>query len=333
MKTTLKDIAVASGYSISTVSRVLNRSGKISNKVQNDVLLCAKRLKYPLLKIDIPYSATKHRHVALVITGFHLGEFYASFFQGFNLAAAHNDVHLYMMSIDKPKNEVKHIISELSKQYYDGIILFAPEFTRTDYEELQKKLPPFFPIISNGLIENPVFSTITFDHYSGGHMAAMHFEERNYTKVGVIKGPLYKTESRFRYNGFRDYVMQSQTMKLIWEYEGNFLYDSGVRAFESFQKCKNKPRAIFSSNDLMGKAFMDAAKYKGYTFPDDIALMGFDDLPMCEQGNPTFTSIRTDFEKLGTATIEELLDSMMNLSPQKGILSMVPVSLDSRDSA
>lgn len=333
MKTTLKDIAEATGYSISTVSRVLNGSGKISTKVQNEVLLCAERLKYPISKINVSYSADSHKHVALVITGYHLGEFYSSFFQGFNLAAAHSDVQLYMMSIDKPKKEVKHILNELSKKYFHGVILFAPEFNREDYEDLQKKLPPLFPIISNGLIESPAFSTITFDHYSGGHMAAMHFERRNFTKVGVIKGPLFKTESRFRYNGFRDYVTQSHAMELVWEYEGNFLYDSGIKAFEDFQKSKEKPQAIFSSNDLMGKAFMDAAQYKGYSFPDDIALIGFDDLPMCEQGHPTITSIKTDFEKLGTATINELLDKMVNPAPQKGILSMVPVSLCIRESA
>lgn len=333
MKTTLKDIAGATGYSISTVSRVLNGSGKISTKVQNEILLCAEQLQYPLAKLNSHYLSNSEKHVAMVITGFHLGEFYASFFQGFNLAAAHNGVQLYMMSIDKPKKEVKHILSELSKQYYNGIILFAPEFNRTDYEDLQTKLPPLFPIISNGLIENPAFSTITFDHYSGGHMAAMYFEQRNYTRVGVIKGPLLKTESRFRYNGFRDYVSQSHTMDLAWEFEGNFLYDSGIEAFEDFQTCRNKPQAIFSSNDLMGKAFMDAAQREGYAFPGDIALIGFDDLPLCEQGHPTITSIKTDFEKLGAATINELLDKMKNPAPQKGILSMIPVTLLKRDSA
>ncbi len=333
MKTTLKDIAETTGYSISTVSRVLNGSGKISTQVQNEVLRCAERLKYPLSKINNSVNANSHKHIALLITGYHVGEFYASFFHGFNKAAIHNDVQLYLMSIEKPKKETKDIVRELSKQYYHGVILFAPEFNREDYEDLQKKLPPLFPIISNGLIENPVFSTITFDHYSGGHLAAAHFNQRNYSKVGVIKGPLYKTESRFRYNGFRDYVTQSNAMELIWEFDGDFNYESGIKAFEDFKRLKEKPRAIFSSNDHMGKAFMDTARYDGYTFPDDIALVGFDDLPMCGEGHPTISSIKTDFEKLGSATISDLIDKMLNPAPQKGILSMVPVTLIQRESS
>ena len=333
MKTTLRDIAESTGYSISTVSRVLNGSGKISTKVQNEVLQCAEQLKYPLTKISNPVSSNSQKHFALVITGYHVGEFYASFFYGFNDAAIYNDVQLYLMSIKKPKKETKDIIKELSKQHYHGVILFAPEFNREDYEELQRKLPPLFPIISNGLIENPVFSTITFDHYSGGHLAAAHFNQKNYTKVGVIKGPLNKTESRFRYNGFRDYVTQSNAMELVWEYDGDFNYSSGIKAFEDFQKLKEKPRAIFSSNDHMGKAFMDAAQYSGYSFPEDIALVGFDDLPMCGEGHPTISSIKTDFEKLGSATITDLIDKVMNPGPQKGILSMVPVTLVQRESS
>jgi len=333
MKTTLKDIAEATGYSISTVSRVLNGSGKIGSKAQKKILICAERLNYPISKINRPFSADTHKQVALVITGHHVGEFYASYFHGFNLAAIENDVQLFMLSLHKPKKELKHILCDLTKQNFQAIVLFAPELSRDQYEELNKALPPLFPVISNGLIENPIFSTIIFDGYSGGHLAASHFEKRDYEKVGVIKGPFQKAEARFRYNGFRDYVIQSESMEFVWESDGDFSYEAGVKAFENFENAKVKPRAVFACNDVMGHAFMITAQKHGYSIPDDIALIGFDGLPMNEQKHPTVTSIETDFKKLGSTTISELIEKIKNPSPQRGMLSMVPVTLRVRDSS
>lgn len=333
MKTTLKDIAEATGYSISTVSRVLNGSGKIGSKAQKEILLCAEQLNYPISKISRPYFTESQKRVALVVTGLHVGEFYASYFHGFNLAAIEQDVQLFLLSLHKPKNELKEILLNLTKQNFHAIILFAPELSRVEYEELNKSLPPLFPIISNGLIENPIFSTVTFDEYSGGHLAAMHFEQHGYKNVGVIKGPFQKAEARFRYNGFRDYVIQSQTMDFVWECEGDFSYEAGIKAFENFKNAETKPEAIFACNDVMGHAFLTSAQKQGYSIPEDIALIGFDDLPMNERRYPTVSSVETDFKKLGSATIGTLIEKMKNPSSQRGILSMVPVNLQVRESS
>jgi DNA-binding LacI/PurR family transcriptional regulator len=332
MKTTLKDIAEATGYSISTVSRVLSGSGKIGSKAQKEILICAEKLNYPISKINRPFSIDTNKRFALVVTGHHIGEFYASFFHGFNLAAIENDVQLFLLSLHKPKKELKNILLDLTKNYH-AIILFAPELTQEEYKELNKSIPPLYPIISNGLIENPVFSTITFDSYSGGHLAAAHFERNNYDTVGIIKGPFQKAEARFRYNGFRDYVLQSESMDFVWECDGDFTFEAGVKAFECFERAKQKPRAIFTCNDLMAHAFLEKAKACGYKFPEDIAIIGFDDLPANEQRHPTVSSIRTDFKNLGETSISELIERIKKPTPQHGMLSMVPVSLQVRESS
>ncbi|HKK46091.1 MAG TPA: LacI family DNA-binding transcriptional regulator [Balneolaceae bacterium] len=333
MKITLKDIAEETGYSISTVSRVLNGSNKISNKARRKIYNSARRLDYPIHHTLNGEKVVATLKLFFVITGFHIGEFYASMFNGINNAAENHNVQISMISMRKPFDEMLHAIKELSQQHYDGMILFAPEFKRKDYVKIVEELPNDFPLVSNALIENPVISTVTFDNYSGGFSAGEHFKRQGYQRCGVIKGPFKKTEARYRSNGFRDYILQAPGMELCWEHQGDFTFKSGTQAFESFLEKEHKPRAIFAANDEMGHAFLERALEYGLRVPEDLALISYDDLPICVRHRPKISSVHTNYEKLGIVTMEKIKELITNPSQQKGVLSLVPVSLKVRETS
>lgn len=333
MKVTLKDIANDTGYSVSTVSRVLNGSNKISASTKNEILESAQKFDYQTPKVRNAQTSTRLLNVALIASGFHEGEFYTSFFNGLNQAAHDNNIRLFLTGIRDPKEETPKIIREITTNYYDGAILFLPEYKRRDYKVLEDLIPSNFPIISNALIENPVFATITFDSYSGGHLAAIHFEEKEHQQVGIIKGPFERAESRFRYNGFADYIHQHETMKLTWSHEGDFTFESGHDAFEAYQSLSEKPTAVFASNDDMCNGFMEAAISKNYRFPSDVAVIGYDDLPVSRHNRPTMSSIRTNYTKLGEATMKLLREKLSNPKQSDNMLSFVPVTVIERDSS
>jgi len=330
-KVILKDIAEDTGYSISTVSRVLNGSNKISADTRDKILKSARKHDYRSPRKRNARSSTQTINIALVATDFTEGEFYVSFFNGLNRAARKNNIRLFLAGVENKMQKILGIIKEITFTY-DGAILFIPEFKRNDYAKINGILPPKFPVVSNALIENPVFSTITFDSYSGGHLAANHFEEKNHKKVGIIKGAVERAESRFRFNGFADYVQNHDDMELTWSYDGDFTFQSGHNAFEAFDKLQNKPSAIFACNDAMCNGFMEAAIAKNYRFPSDVAIMGYDDLPVCRHNRPTMSSIRTNFEQLGYATMKLLREHLSNPDEEAGMLSFVPVSISERES-
>jgi len=331
-KVTLKNIAEDTGYSISTVSRVLNGSNKISDATKEIILKSAKRHESRSPKVKNASTSTRMLNIALVASDFEEGEFYVSFFNGLNKAAKKNNIRLFLAGVSDNRQEINRIIKEITFNYYDGAVLFIPEFKRDDYVALNQLIPEKFPIISNALIENPLFSTITFDNYSGGHLAALHFEEKGYKKVGVIKGDAKRAESRFRFNGFADYINNHDEMQLCWSFNGNFTFEAGHNAFETFDQLSEKPRAVFACNDDMCNGFMEAAIAKNYHFPDDIAVMGYDDLPVCRHNRPTFSSIHTDFEQLGAATMRLMRERLSNPDRKNNMLSFVPVSISERES-
>ncbi len=333
MKTTLKDIADETGYSISTISRVLNNSSRISKKTRNEVFSAAKKLNYKVFDQSIADTNTSLRNVAL-ITDFHEGQFYASFFYGFLQSVKKEGPRISLLNVHNPKNEIAPFLSQIVDEgYFDGVILFIPELDNTHYESILKVVPADYPILSNALVDNPRLTTITFDGYSGGYQAAAHFEEQNINKLGIIRGPRNKAESRFRYNGFRDYIINSEQLDLLWEYEGDFNYNSGIEAFESMLESGVEPEGLFVSNDLMATGFVDAAVQHGYKIPEQLAVIGYDDLPMCVQTTPKISSVNTDFIKLGMYSIRELQNKLNDNTGPQNQLSMIPVELIPRESS
>lgn len=333
MKVTLKDIAEETGYSISTVSRVLNGSDKIGTQARREIYRTAKRLKYPIYRTIDGKEIVDTLKILFIVTGFHRGAFYSSLFYGMNLAAAKYNAQMSFVFLDKPFKEILKTIRNTVDNKFEGLVLFTPEFKKNQYKKIKQELPDNFPIVSNGLIENPVVSTVTFDGYSGGFLAGEQFSKKGYRKCGIIRGPLDKTEARYRFNGFRDFITQDHDMELSWSFDGDFTFESGIKAFKNFEKQDQKPRAIFASNDNMGHAFLEEALDNGYRVPDDLALISFDDLPICQRHRPTISSIHTDYEKLGLVTVEKLKDLLDNPDQQKGVLSLVPVHLNVRESS
>lgn len=330
MKVGLKDIAEDTGFSISTVSRVLNGSDKISEETQKKVLSSAEKLGYKMNK-NGSKSSTDTLNIALVGTGFHEGEFYSSFFHGLNKSARQNGVHLFLTAALDHDKELLKVLKNISGEFYDGIVLFVPELRGADYRKIRSALPSKYPIVSCSLIENPVFPTVTFDSYSGGFLAADHFNEQDYGKVGIILGPPERSESRFRKNGFIDFVHQQEGMELVWTCNGDFTFASGEKAFEKFKNTDKKPDAIFASNDTMAYGFIQSARKNGYKIPGDVAVIGYDDLPNNEYTHPKISSIHTNYEQLGDATIKALIERIQKTDLNSNMLSLVPVSVSHRE--
>lgn len=332
MKVTLKQISDDTGFSISTISRVLNGNDKISSKTYRKVLNSAEKLGY-----DFPLTLSDKKketlNFILIASGFHEGEFYPTYFHGLNRASEKNGVKLFLHAIISKNDSLIKKIEKLASEFYDGIILFIPELTQIEYQKIYDCLPHHFPIISNSLIENPVFQTVTFDSYSGGYLAAQHFENRGYRNLGIIMGPHERSESRFRKNGFLDYVSQTDNLSCIWISNGNFTYNSGISAFKQFHHCSTKPEAIFACNDTMATAFLETAKLHGYAVPKDIAILGYDDLPNNKYTNPPLSSIHTNYEKLGDATIKALIEKVTTSETNSSQLSFVSVDVAFRETS
>lgn len=334
-KVTLKDIAEDTGLSISTVSRALARSGKISAENEKKIFKSAERLKYPVKKLDTPLDLRKNIFIAL-ITRFHIGEFYSSFYNGFDMATKDTNTNIALLNVSNASVDEITLINELHKTNFDAAIVFLPDFDQDDYKQLIDRTDPRFPIISVAPIASPVMDTITFDTYRGGYLVADHFLRQGFNKLGIIHGPQNKYETMLRRNGFVDLIRSNSELDLVWQYDGNFENKSGHEAFQHYKNSSEKPEAIFCGNDSMAVGFMQSALHDGVNVPGDVAITGYDDLPVCEYNSPSITSVHTPFEMLGKKAIKYLIERLRNSSAANkhaGYVSLVPVSLSVRESS
>ncbi|MCG8373616.1 MAG: LacI family transcriptional regulator [Balneolales bacterium] len=334
MKTTLKDISDYTGLSISTVSRVLGGKAKRNSKNVQKIIDAAKRLNYPIY-LDSSNDLFKRKENILValITNFHVGEFYASFYDGFTKAERDSKVRIGLFNSGFDLNDTIELINLLSVNSYDGAILFLPALVENEYEQIVAATPKNFALISVATVLNPVLDTITFDSYRGGYLVAKHFFEQGYKDVGIILGTTVRNESLLRKSGFGDFVQHHSDMKLIWQVEGDYTIESGRAMYDEYKKLTHKPRAIFVSNDYMCLGFMERAREDGINIPNDLALASFDDLPICEFHYPTITSVRTNYENLAKSAIDLIQEKFEKPAEHHGQLRIVPVQLSVRDSS
>jgi DNA-binding LacI/PurR family transcriptional regulator len=334
MKVTLSDIAEETGFSISTVSRTLRGDGKVKKDNERIILEAAKRLNYPLQQNAGTHLRQEDLFIALIlVTDFHIGEFNASFYNGFVKAGKAQNIDVSLFNTSPDVEEVCLLLNRLVEADYSSAVLFVTGLHSEDYEEILERVPDYFPLISCSNINHPVLDTVTFDAYRGANLVASHFIEQGYKTIGFIEGPVEKPEARFRKSGFLDAVTHNEDVELIWSYSGDYTLQSGMKSFAEFEKLKQKPRAVFAANDASAFGFMESARAKGYGFPEDIALAGYDNLPMCEYHFPSLTSVNTDYTKLAEITLKELLGRLFNPVAHQGLVSLVPVDLETRHSS
>jgi DNA-binding LacI/PurR family transcriptional regulator len=333
-KVTLKDIAQDTGLSISTVSRAISRTGKISKENEKKVFESAYRLNYPLTNAHTPLEHRDRINIALV-TRHYTGEFYASLYEGFDQSTKDMKALVSLISVSFSSAPVIRILSELKRNKYDAAVLFLPDLKAANYQELLNDVSDDFPIVSIAPIANPVMDTVTFDNYRGGYLVAKHFEERGFHNVGIIQGPAKQSEAMLRKNGFTDYIESSDHLTLTWQYNGDFSFQKGKEAYDEFSKLEQKPDAVFCSNDSMTLGFMHSALRDGVHIPQDVAVAGFDDLPTCSLYTPTITSVHTPYELLGKKTLELIFNRLEKRTDihHIGYTSLVPVSLNIRESS
>src|SRR5699024_5606457 len=119
-------------------SRVLNGSNKISQTTKDVILKSAHRLEYRSPGVKNADTSTNVLNIALLASDFEEGEFYVSYFNGLNQAANNQNLRLFLMGVSDDRKEVASLIKEISYNYYDGMVLFIPEFKRADYIEISK---------------------------------------------------------------------------------------------------------------------------------------------------------------------------------------------------
>jgi DNA-binding LacI/PurR family transcriptional regulator len=190
--------------------------------------------------------------------------------------------------------------------HVDGIILSGP---RWDDDEIFRIQQQGFPILLMGQLPGSDIPFVDVDAIEGARTATQHLLDLGHTRIGIItNAPLEYTSAQQRLAGYRNAlgeggIAQDDTLRAT----GNYTPASGYTAMTQLLACSPRPTAVFIASDVVAIGAVRAAKLAGLSIPDDLAIVGFDDIPLAEYTDPPLTTIRLPAYGLGWSAAERLI--------------------------
>ena len=303
-RTTIKDVAREAGVSISTVSNALNNSGVISEKTRALVLEVAERLHYIPNRSGQSLRVQEKKAIGLFLHELR-GAYYGALADTLHHECRKRGYELYIF--------ITHDDNTILQKTIGGDVSAAVLFCEVSKRVLQELNHAGIPVVGlNAEIADACISSVAFDSYHAGEMAADYLMSLGHKRLMHIAGLENNYDSMSREKGMRD-AMARQGLVL----EEDYLLDGQFSRSHAYQEMKrflslNKPLpdAIFAANDESAHGCIQALHEEGYSVPEDVSIIGCDDIEMCEIMTPTLTTIRTNFAEQGAIALRCLTDMM-----------------------
>lgn len=316
MPLTLEDVAKMVGVSRSTVSRVINNEPNVNDETRQKVEKVIKELNFQPNLAARGLAAGKSHILGFVIpvgvNAIFSDPFFPLLMQ--NVTSACNQKgYSIMLWLAEPEFERRTIHQVLYNGLVDGVIVSSMKLTDPIIESLSEHKFPFVTIGRNPIEGSSCY--VDADNYNGAREAVMHLIRQGRKRIASITGPMDTIVGIDRFKGYQDSLKQygiSMHPELI--VEGDFSDGSGY--YQTQRLLEFNPDAIFAASDVMAIASIRAIQDSGHKVPDDIAVVGYDDIPLATRTTPTLTTIRQPFHRMGTVAVEILLDMIGHPSSQ-----------------
>jgi LacI family transcriptional regulator len=304
LKVTIRDVAREAGVSVATVSRVLNDSGPVSESARARILDVAGRLRYAPNEAARTLISSRTSTLGVILPDLH-GEFFSEVIRGLDQAAKASGFHLLVSGSHNDANETKAALRAMRGRV-DGLVVMAPDANTAG---VASGLPDGVPIV---LLNCPTVDgradSIEIDNYGGAYAMVRHLAHGGRRRVAIVTGTPNNRDAAERLRGYRDALRASGVQaRAEWELPGNFTEASGYEAARRFLALERRPEALFASNDSMAIGALSALREGGLRVPEDVAIGGFDDIPMAQYTTPPLTSVRVPMGMLGAEAVDLLV--------------------------
>lgn len=303
---TIQDVAKAAGVSVSTVSRVLNDKVDVAEETQERVLDVIKHLGYTS-NLAARSMRGRHNHlIGLIIPD--IGFPYSiEIMKGVNQAISQSDFGLMVYTTgDIQKNATdeleQHYVSLLNNSITDGVIIVAP-IAQDFYSE-----GPIVSIDPHKM--KPNFPSVHANNYEGARLAMQYLFDLGHTRIGFIAGRPELESAERRLRGYRD-AIQEQGLAIDENLivQGDFTEKTSVGFARQLLTLENRPSAIFAGNDQTAIGVYRAAEELGLEIPDDLSVVGFDNIPEARYLNlTTIDQFLTEMGRVATEMLFQLIN-------------------------
>jgi LacI family transcriptional regulator len=306
-RVTIKQVAGEAGVSTQTVSRVINNRPDVAPATRREVQQIIDRLGYR--PSQAARSLSRGRSFSLGAVAYGIEYFGPSrTLSGIERQAAELGYSSLLYLVREPESDnVTKILADLLSRHVDGVIWAVPQIgdNRSWLTEQSFQLP--LPMVFPSMEPHPELSVVCVDNYRGGQIATRHLLDQGYEDIGLITGPIEWWEARERERGWRDTLVNAgKQLDQSLVVHGNWSAASGEMGLNQLLDRHPDLQAVFAGNDQMALGALMAARKRGHQVPDDLAIVGFDDLPESAYFCPPLTTVGQPLYEMGCASVVEL---------------------------
>ncbi|ABF44130.1 LacI family DNA-binding transcriptional regulator [Deinococcus geothermalis] len=310
---TLADIASQAGVSKMTVSKVVNKQPGISEATRQRVLRIIEELGYTAHPSARALAGGRTNTLGIVVPS--IGPQYISeVVRGADLVAYEAGLDLLISTTQEDTSHERQNVGRLSRGLVDGLLMVLPR-SLDRYADALKQAEVPVVVVASANTTMP-FPLVDADHYHGARLAVAHLLGLGHRRVGFIAGRRDTTASLERLRGYREGLLTAGlTPDPVLIRPGEYTQPGGFAAARSLLDLPDPPTAIFAANDLSAFGAMEAIKDRGLRVPDDVSVVGFDDIPQANQVHPALTTVRQPLVEMGTAGTRQLLNLLHGVGP------------------
>ena len=328
MSVTIKDVAHAAKVSVATVSRAINGHDNVAEAVRRRVLAVAHELRYSPHHAARSLSSRRTYTIGVVLPDLH-GEFFSELVRGIDLVARDCGLHLLVSSYHGHPEEQASALRAMRGRV-DGLLVMSPHVGNIDF--LSENLAALPAVLINSQPTESDHIAFGIDNYGGARAMVEHLLAAGHRRVAFIAGPPNNFDAFERLRGYRDAILEADSTATPWVLPGDFSESSGHQAGQMLLEADKRPDAVFAANDMMALGCLFALTQGGVRVPDDIALAGFDDIPIARYVAPSLTTMRVNMPELGAHAMRLLLALQNGEDVSDRLAPLVPELIE-RDSS
>jgi len=308
MKITIKDIARMAEVSTATVSKVINKKDKnISEATRQRILDIVDEYNYVPNRVASSMITKKTHSIGLVIPDI-ANPFFPELARGVEDIANKYGYHLILCNSDNDVKKEESYIGMLLEKMVDGIILTSSSRRMGDSINLSKLTVPLITV-DRDIEGAKINGKITVDNCSGAFDAVTYMLEKGYKKILHLGGPITSGPSRDRYKGYLEaYKAKGQSISDDYYVHGYYSSEWGYDGIKKVLASGLEFDAVFCGNDLIALGAMKALREAKLKIPEDIAVVGFDDIYMTTMVEPQLTTVHQLNYQMGFKAAQMLID-------------------------
>lgn len=320
---TMKDVARVAGVSTSTVSHVINKNRFVSESIIKRVNEAIDALNYAPSALARSLKMNRTNTLGMLLTASN-NPFYAEVVRGVERSCYERGYSLILCNTEGDLNRMDHSLETLLQKRVDGLLMMCSE-VQGPSPEILKRYPAVPTVMMDWSPYGSEGDIIQDNSLLGGDIATRYLIESGFTRIACIAGPQDKSPAQYRLQGFKQ-AMRQASLAVPEDYivVSDFEFSGGFDAMNQLLDLASPPQAIFAGNDAMAVGAYQAAFQRGISIPDDISIIGYDDIDLASYMIPPLTTIHQTKDELGKLAVEKLLYRLDNPDSESTISVLTP---------